>query len=151
MGENSAMNSDGDEDEIQEVHEIKDDSDSDDGIMEVDQDDPLTAKASKGSKGSMMDPETGEYIGKIKGPDGKLVKPSTIVSTEVKKPQVVTSDYPRALQALASSAAKSKAALNKDKVTIIDTAQIFAGRSNSGVTITPAAGNRLTGSLPMPE
>ena len=84
-GENSAMNSDGDEDEVQEVHEIKDDSDSDDGIMEVDQDDPLTAKA---SKGSMMDPETGEYKGKIKGPDGKLVNPSTIVSTEVKKPQV---------------------------------------------------------------
>ena len=50
------------------------------------------------------------------------------------------------MQALASSAAKSKAALNKDKVTIIDTAQILAGRSNSGVTITPAAGNRLTGS-----
>ena len=50
------------------------------------------------------------------------------------------------MQALASSAAKSKAALNKDRVTIIDTAQILAGRSNSGVTITPAAGNRLTGS-----
>ena len=92
-GENSAMNSDGDEDEIQEVHEIKDDSESDDGIMEVDQDDPLTAKASKGSKGSMMDPETGEYIGKIKGPDGNLVKPSTIVSTEVKKPQVCNYFY----------------------------------------------------------
>ena len=86
-GENSAMNSDGDEDDVQEVHEIKDDSESDDGIMEVDQDDPLTAKASK-SKGSMMDPETGEYKGKIKGPDGKLVNPSTIISTEVKKPQV---------------------------------------------------------------
>ena len=84
-GENSAMNSDGDDDEVQEVHEIKDDSDSDDGIMEVDQDDPLTAKA---SKGSMMDPETGEYKGKIKGPDGKLVNPSTIKATEVKKPQV---------------------------------------------------------------
>merc|ERR1712110_1228665 len=64
----------------------------------------------------------------------------------VKKPQVVTIDDPKALQALASSAAKSKAALNKDRVTIIDTAQILAGRSNSGVTITPAAGNRLTGS-----
>ena len=89
-GENSAMNSDGDEDEIQEVHEIKDDSESDDGIMEVDQDDPLTAKA---SKGSMMDPETGEYKGVIKGPDGKLVKPSTIVSTEVKKPQVCNYFY----------------------------------------------------------
>ena len=50
------------------------------------------------------------------------------------------------MQALASSAAKSKAALSKDRVTIIDTAQILAGRSNSGVTITPAAGNRLTGS-----
>merc|ERR1711997_522203 len=131
------------EDEVQEVHEIKDDSDSDDGIMEVDQDDPLAAKA---SKGSMMDPETGEYKGKIKGPDGKLVNPSTIKATEVKKPQVVTIDDPKALQALASSAAKSKAALSKDRVTIIDTAQILAGRSNSGVTITPAAGNRLTGS-----
>merc|ERR1712037_970153 len=80
-GENSAMNSDGDDDEVQEVHEIKDDSDSDDGIMEVDQDDPLTAKA---SKGSMMDPETGEYKGKIKGPDGKLVNPSTIKPQRLK-------------------------------------------------------------------
>ena len=89
-GENSAMNSDGDEDEVQEVHEIKDDSDSDDGIMEVDQDDPLTAKS---SKESMMDPETGEFKGKIKGPDGKLVNPSTIIPTEVKKPQVCNSFF----------------------------------------------------------
>merc|ERR1712193_68898 len=64
---------------------------------------------------------------------------------EVKKPQVVTIDDPKALQALASSAAKSKAQADKDKVTIIDTAQILAGRSNSGVTITPAAGASRVG------
>merc|ERR1711936_1371171 len=56
-------------------------------------------------------------------------------STEVKKPQVVTIDDPKTLQALASSA---KSNIDKEKVTIIDTSAILSGRATSGVTITPA-------------
>merc|ERR1712113_476855 len=60
---------------------------------------------------------------------------SSVTSTEVKKPQVVTIDDPKTLQALASSA---KSNIDKEKVTIIDTSAILSGRATSGVTITPA-------------
>merc|ERR1712170_64706 len=140
-GENSAMNSamnSGDEDDVQEV---KEDSDSD--VMEVDQDDPLAK--------NVLDPDSGDFISKeeakakAKAKAEAAAAAAKVTSTEVKKPQVVTIDDPKALQALASSAAKSKAQADKDKVTIIDTAQILAGRSNSGVTITPAAGASRVG------
>merc|ERR1712038_300745 len=140
-GENSAMNSamnSGDEDDVQEV---KEDSDSD--VMEVDQDDPLAK--------NVLDPDSGDFISKeeakakAKAKAEAAAAAAKVTSTEVKKPQVVTIDDPKALRALASSAAKSKAQADKDKVTIIDTAQILAGRSNSGVTITPAAGASRTG------
>ena len=106
-----------DEEEVDEedtdVQEVKDDS-SDSDIMEVDAEDPLAAAS--GSSSSV-----------------------TVTSTEVKKPQVVTIDDPKALQALASSA-KSKVdkEKEKEKVTIIDTSAILSGRATSGVTITPA-------------
>ena len=99
-----------DDDEIQEVRDSGDSSDSD--VMEVEAEDPLQSSMPS--------------------------KPASVTSTEVKKPQVVTIDDPKALQALASSAARSKAK-EKDKVTIIDTSVILAGRSTSGVTITPAS------------
>merc|ERR1712108_120751 len=65
----------------------------------------------------------------------KTEKTSAVTSTEVKKPQVVTIDDPKTLQALASSA-KSK--VDREKVTIIDTSAILSGRATSGVTITPS-------------
>merc|ERR1712004_301893 len=99
---------DDDDDDIQEV---KDDSSSDSDVMEVEAEDPLK--------------------------EVKVSVSSSVTSIEVKKPQVVTIDDPKQLQALASPAAKSKA--ERDKVTVIDTSAILAGRSTSGVTITPAS------------
>ena len=66
---------------------------------------------------------------------GSVSISSSVTSTEVKKPQVVTIDDPKTLQALASSA-KSK--VDREKGTIIDTSAILSGRATSGVTITPA-------------
>merc|ERR1712079_874615 len=100
---------------------------------------------------NVLDPDSGDFISKeeakakAKAKAEAAAAAAKVTSTEVKKPQVVTIDDPKALHALASSAAKSKAQADKDKVTIIDTAQILAGRSNSGVTITPAAGASRAG------
>ena len=106
-----------DDDDDDEIQEVKDDS-SDSDVMEVEAEDPL-----------------------------KEVKvSSSVTSTEVKKPQVVTIDDPKQLQALASSAAKSKA--ERDKVTVIDTNAILAGRSSGGVTITPATKPKDSSALP---
>ncbi len=107
--------SDDDDDDVQEVQEIKDSS-SDSDIMEVEAEDPLTGMTTGGGG---------------------------ITTTQVKKPQVVTIDDVKTLQALASSAKKQQES-NSDKsggssgVTLIDTKSILAGRSTSGVTITPA-------------
>ena len=106
-----------DEDDDDEVQEVKDDS-SDSDVMEVEAEDPLEASSEDA----------------VEATEAKIT--SSLTSTEVKKPQVVTIDDPKQLQALASSAAKSKA--ERDKVTVIDTSAILAGRSTSGVTITPA-------------
>merc|ERR1712156_1304242 len=151
-GENSpgAMDS-GDDDDVQEVKEDSSDSD----VMEVDQEDPLSKTL---SSNTMVRSNLGN-IPKLPLPPNlqalitkNAEKSSAVTSTEVKKPQVVTIDDPKALQALATSAAKSKARAEKDKVTIIDTAQILAGRSSSSVTITPAAkfggGQSQTTTLP---
>merc|ERR1712186_203570 len=104
--EEGEVGSEGEEDEVQEV---KDDS-SDSDIMEVEAEDPLAGSSS-------------------------VTISSSVTSTEVKKPQVVTIDDPKTLQALASSA---KSTIDKEKVTIIDTSAILSGRATSGVTITPA-------------
>merc|ERR1712066_1155572 len=104
--EGGEVGSEGEEDEVQEV---KDDS-SDSDIMEVEAEDPLAGSSS-------------------------VTISSSVTSTEVKKPRVVTIDDPKTLQALASSA-KSK--VDREKVTIIDTSAILSGRATSGVTITPA-------------
>ena len=104
--EEGEVGSEGEEDEVQEV---KDDS-SDSDIMEVEAEDPLAGSSS-------------------------VTISSSVTSTEVKKPQVVTIDDPKTLQALASSA-KSK--VDREKVTIIDTSAILSGRATSGVTITPS-------------
>merc|ERR1712072_1348176 len=104
--EGGEVGSEGEEDEVQEV---KDDS-SDSDIMEVEAEDPLAGSSS-------------------------VTISSSVTSTEVKKPRVVTIDDPKTLRALASSA-KSK--VDREKVTIIDTSAILSGRATSGVTITPA-------------
>merc|ERR1712110_1252307 len=111
--EEGEVGSEGEEDDVQVV---KDDS-SDSDIMEVEAEDPLS-----GGSGAA-------------GGSNSVSISSSVTSTEVKKPQVVTIDDPKTLQALASSA---KSNIDKEKVTIIDTSAILSGRATSGVTITPA-------------
>merc|ERR1712073_170658 len=107
------------EEEEDDVQLVKDDS-SDSDIMEVEAEDPLS-----GGSGAA-------------GGSNSVSISSSVTSTEVKKPQVVTIDDPKTLQALASSA---KSNIDKEKVTIIDTSAILSGRATSGVTISQKAGS----------
>jgi hypothetical protein len=97
------------EDNDMDIQEIRDD-DSD--IQEVEPDDPLggaTISITKSTK-----------------------------SNAGKKPSVVTIDDLKTLQRLATSAKKNVDEEKKEKLTIIDTQAILAGKMGSGVSITPA-------------
>jgi len=91
------------------VEEIKDeDDDSSDSIMELEAEDPLA---------------------------GPPPPPSQTEKTK-SGPNIVTIDDVKALQLLAASSAKKLQ--ESDKVVLIDTNTILAGKATSGVTITPA-------------
>ena len=97
------------EDNDMDIQEIRDD-DSD--IQEVEPEDPLggaTISITKSTK-----------------------------SNSGKKPSVVTIDDLKTLQRLATSAKKNVDDEKKEKLTIIDTQAILAGKMGSGVSITPA-------------
>ena len=91
------------------MEEVKDeDDDSSDSIMELEAEDPLA---------------------------GPPPLPSQTEKTK-SGPNIVTIDDVKALQLLAASSAKKQQ--ESDKVVLIDTNTILAGKATSGVTITPA-------------